>query len=229
MRSWCLLVIVVGSGIGVQAHDVISTKITWSREVARIVYKRCTTCHQEGGSAFSLVNYDEARPWAKAIKEEVLARRMPPWNVVKGFGHFKNDVGLTQEQMEIIADWVEGGSPEGEPTYLPPKPHSPKAPKSYPVGAPVSVAASLVLKQPAEFSAIQPGKLAPGAVVLVTAVRPDGSVEPLIWVQNFNPTYDRPYYFEEPVKLPAGSRIDISPAGGPPVLLFRSAPQTSQK
>ena len=73
------------------AHDVISTKLTWSREVSRIIYKRCASCHHEGGSAFSLMTYEEARPWAKAIKEEVLERRMPPFGAVKGFGDFRDD------------------------------------------------------------------------------------------------------------------------------------------
>ncbi len=65
------------------------------------------------------MTYDEARPWAKAIKEEVLERRMPPWEAVKGFGEFRDDRGLTQEEMETISGWVEGGAPEGEPKYLP--------------------------------------------------------------------------------------------------------------
>lgn len=58
-------------------HDVITTKITFDREIIRIVYARCAICHREGGSAFSLTSYSEARPWAKAIQEEVLERRMP--------------------------------------------------------------------------------------------------------------------------------------------------------
>ena len=74
------------------------------------------------------MTYEEARPWAKAIKEEVLARRMPPWNAVKGFGDFKNDRGLTQEQIEMLADWVEGGAPEGDPAYLPKAPRVPSEP-----------------------------------------------------------------------------------------------------
>lgn len=211
---------VVGSGFLLPAHDVISTKITWSREVSRIIYKHCISCHREAGSAFSLVNYDEARPWAKAIKEEVLGRRMPPWNAVKGFGHFKNDVGLTQEQIEVIADWVEGGSPEGDPAYMPPKPKSMQK-TALPVRKAVVVSGVLPLSQPAEFAAIQPGKLELGASVQVTAVRPDGSVEPLLWVSNFNPAYNQPYYFAGPLRLPAGSRIEVTPAKSSPVTLFR--------
>jgi hypothetical protein len=59
--------LLVGAGLVLSAHDVISTKITWSREISRIVYKRCASCHREGGPTFSLMTYQEARPWAKAI------------------------------------------------------------------------------------------------------------------------------------------------------------------
>src|SRR5207253_11148354 len=96
-----------------------TTKVTYSREISRLIYKHCAQCHREGGSSFSLTTYEQARPWAKAIKEEVLERRMPPWGAVKGFGSFKNDEGLTQEQIELISDWVEGGASEGDPTLLP--------------------------------------------------------------------------------------------------------------
>ena len=59
------------------AHDVITTPITYSREISRLIYSRCAGCHREGGRAFSLLTYEEARPWAKAIKEEVLTPRRP--------------------------------------------------------------------------------------------------------------------------------------------------------
>jgi hypothetical protein len=196
---------------------VISTKITWSREISRIVYKRCASCHREGGAAFSLMKYEEARPWAKAIKEEVLGRRMPPWNAVKGFGEFKDDQGLTQEQITLIAEWVEGGAPEGDPAYLPPKPrvHGAEQPA---LGAPVRVSSGFVVRSTAQFAAIQPCKLNPGESLQVTAVKPDGTVEPLLWVEEFNPSYDQPYWFANPLRLPAGSRIDISGPGS--VTLF---------
>ena len=61
-----------------------------------------------------------------AIKEEVLERRMPPWGAVKGFGQFQDDQGLTQEQIGLIADWVEGGAPEGDPALPPKAPGFPK-------------------------------------------------------------------------------------------------------
>lgn len=220
MRLCLFLVCAAGA---VSAHDVISTKLTWSREVSRIVYQRCVSCHRERGSAFSLVKYDEARPWAKAIKEEVLARRMPPWNAVKGFGELKNDVGLTQEQIEVIADWVEGGAPEGDPNLLPPLPAvSNKKPAPAAAGM-VEVSGTWALSQTTEFLAIRPSMPAAGASVQVTAALPDGSVEPLLWVENFNPAYDQPYYFAKPLRLPTGTRILVSPAGAGPVRLYRSS------
>src|SRR5262245_26009699 len=122
------------------AHDPITTKITWSREVSRIVYRRCWNCHRNGGAAFSLENYAEARPWAKAIKEEVLMRRMPPWNAVKGFGTIRDEAGLTQEELSLIADWVEGGAPEGDAAHMPPVPKAsaptiPEAAREMPLSA----------------------------------------------------------------------------------------------
>src|ERR671912_833704 len=103
-----------------QAHDPISTKLTWTQEISRIVYRRCVNCHSVGGNApMPLVTYADVRPWAKAIKDEVLHRRMPPWGAVKGFGDFRDDASLTQEEIMRIAEWVEGGAPEGDPIYLP--------------------------------------------------------------------------------------------------------------
>ena len=100
-------------------HDVVTTRLTWSQEVSRVVFKRCAGCHRPEGKAFSLATYAEARPWAKAIQEEVLRRRMPPWNAVKGFGEFRHDRGLSGAEIHLLADWVEGGAPEGDPNMLP--------------------------------------------------------------------------------------------------------------
>ena len=86
------------------------------------MYARCASCHREGGSAFSLTTYKEARPWVVAIREEILRRTMPPWGAVKGFGDFRNDQALTPEEMELIVNWSEGGVPEGEPIDLPAEP-----------------------------------------------------------------------------------------------------------
>jgi hypothetical protein len=112
----------VGGGIALRAHDPITTQITWNREISRIVFNRCGSCHHDGGSStISLMTYQAARPWAKAMKEEVLERRMPPFAAVKGFGEVRDEGALTQEELHLIADWVEGGAPEGDDPKLLPK------------------------------------------------------------------------------------------------------------
>ena len=78
------------------AHEPITTKLTWTREISRVINKHCAGCHHEGGRAMALATYEDARPWAKAIRDEVLNRRMPPWDAVKGVGEFRDDPSLSQ-------------------------------------------------------------------------------------------------------------------------------------
>jgi hypothetical protein len=100
----------------VSAHNPISTRVTWTREISALLERRCVSCHRPGGYAsFSLATYDEARPWAVAIKEEVLAGTMPPWGAAPGIGHFANDRRLTRHEQELIAAWVDGGAPYSIP------------------------------------------------------------------------------------------------------------------
>ena len=223
-------VIVACAGLA-GAHDVITTKITWSKEMSRLVYKRCAMCHREGGSSFSLMTYEEARPWAKAIKEEVLERRMPPWEAVKGFGEFKDDRGLTGEEIETISDWVEGGAPEGNPKHMPEAPKPQKwldaaMPKNT---AQIEAGSGTKLENASQIVAIRPVELKKGASVQVIAARPDGTFEPLLWIYQYNPAFQRTYYFKKPQNLPAGTEIVTSPPDAAKVALVASAPKKSAK
>jgi hypothetical protein len=101
------------------AHEPITTKVRFNKEVVRIFQQSCLGCHHAGGIAMSLETYDEARPWAKAIKEEVLEKRMPPLRAVKGYGEFRNTASLTQREIDLIVNWVEGGAPKGDDKDLP--------------------------------------------------------------------------------------------------------------
>jgi hypothetical protein len=198
--------------VGISAHDVITTPITFSREISRLVYARCASCHRPGGSAFSLLTYEAARPWAKAIKEEVLERRMPPWGAIKGFGNFRDDQGLTQEQIELISDWVEGGAPEGDAALLP-KAAEFAAPRLAPAAGRITVDGTLVLKSALTVAGIQPAGASAGTTFMAVAEKPDGSVEPLLWLYNYNPAFAHPYWYSAGVRLPAGTKIEVSPAG----------------
>jgi len=204
----------------VAGHDVITTKITWNREISRILYERCGSCHRPNGTAFSLVNYNESRPWAKAIQEEVLERRMPPWGAVKGFGDFRDDPALTPEQMEVIALWVDGGAPEGEAKDLPPepKPPVPEPPFHAPKGA-LTLNGDTQLTQSFVLDGLYPESVPSGLSFQLTAELPDGSVEPLLWMFPFKPEYAHPFYLRNPLNLPKGTTVRGLPAGASFVLL----------
>jgi hypothetical protein len=125
------------------AHEPITTKIMFDKEVVRILQENCLGCHRPGGIAMSLATYEDARPWAKAIKEEILERRMPPWPAMKGYGDFANAPALTQRDIDMIVNWVEGGAPMGDPKDLP---AGPVLSGDWPLGSP-----DLVLKPDFDF------------------------------------------------------------------------------
>jgi mono/diheme cytochrome c family protein len=190
-------------------HDVISTKLLWTQEISRIVYKHCATCHRDGGGAMSLMTYQEARPWAKAIRDEVLQRRMPPWGAVKGVGEFRDDPSLSQIEIDMIVNWVEGGAPDGDEAYLPPAPHFEPPPRPAPPAANIDISSSAprILDADTTVTGIRPLRLAPGASLDVAAYKPDGAVEHLIWLRHWRPEWERTYYLQRPVRLPKGTRI----------------------
>ena len=191
------------------AHDTITTKLLWTQEISRIVNRHCVSCHREGGAAMSLATYEEARPWAKAIRDEVLARRMPPWGAVKGVGEFRGDPSLSQIEIDMLVNWVEGGAPMGDEIYLPVAPKFSAESKPRPVGRVLTVRsdAALTLAAAAEFTGLRPARLAAGESLEVTAYKPDGAVERLIWIRNWRPEWGRTYYFLHAVRLPKGTRI----------------------
>ena len=94
-------------------HVPITTKIVFNREIAQIFQKKCFQCHTDGNVSVPLTTYREARPWAVAIKEEILERKMPPWSAAGGYGHFANDMSLTAREISLILSWADGGAPSG--------------------------------------------------------------------------------------------------------------------
>lgn len=186
------------------AHDPITTKLTWSKEISRVVYTHCAGCHRPDGAAFSLLAYEEARPWAKAIRNEVLNRRMPPWGPVKGVGEFRDDPSLSPAELDLIVNWVEGGAPEGDTEHLPSPPLAPSAlAPTAPRGTPAS--GTRTLTAPMAIAGIRPS-----GPVEVTAVLPDQRVLRLLWVRDFKPEWNRTYWLRSPVRLPRGSQLAIT-------------------
>jgi hypothetical protein len=97
-----------------------SSQVTFSKDVAPILQNNCQGCHRPGEAApFSLLTYQEARPWAKAMKAAVLTKKMPPWFADSSVGHFKNDRTMSQKEVDTLVKWVDAGAPEGNPKDLP--------------------------------------------------------------------------------------------------------------
>ncbi len=113
---------VVALGSPVFAQDA-PKQVTFTKDVAPIFQAKCQSCHQPNSIApMSLISYQEARPWARSIKDRVSTRQMPPWHIDPSVGvtKFKNDMSLTQEQIDTIVRWVDGGAVQGDPKDMPP-------------------------------------------------------------------------------------------------------------
>jgi mono/diheme cytochrome c family protein len=108
---------------GAAANKPATSKVTFTKDVAPILYKSCAECHRSGEIApMSLLTYQETRPWAKSIRERVIQRQMPPWSADPKYGHWANDPRLSQQEIDTIVAWVDSGSPKGDDKDLPPLP-----------------------------------------------------------------------------------------------------------
>ena len=119
--------LVVGAGLALSAMltaaEPAARPVTFAKDVAPILQQKCQDCHQPGSIApMSLRTYEETRPWAKSIKDRVSKRQMPPWHIDKTVGvqHFKNDMSLSDQQIDTIVRWVDAGAPLGDPKDMPP-------------------------------------------------------------------------------------------------------------
>ena len=118
---------------------------TFSRDVAPILFQHCASCHRPGQYApFSVLTYDETRPWARAIRQQVVTRRMPPWKPAPDHGEFRDIRRLSEAEIGTIDRWAEAGAPEGDPAQLPP---APRFPDGWQLGEP-----DLVLEMPEPYA-----------------------------------------------------------------------------
>ena len=112
-----------GQLLAQEAPGGLESGPTFSKDVAPIFYEKCISCHREGEVApMSLITFREARPWARAIHEKVTTREMPPWHADRRYGDFRNDLSLTQPEIDTITAWVSSGAREGDPAQVPPLP-----------------------------------------------------------------------------------------------------------
>jgi hypothetical protein len=97
-----------------------NNQVTFDKDVLPVLQKNCQTCHRPGEAApMSFLTYDSTRPWAKAIKTAVLTKKMPPWFADPHYGKFSNDRSLSQQDIDTLVAWADGGAKEGDPKDAP--------------------------------------------------------------------------------------------------------------
>jgi hypothetical protein len=191
------------------AHDIITTNLTFTRDISRIFDRHCASCH-DPSAEIPLATYEQARPWAVAIKEQILSRAMPPWGAVKGFGNLKPDHALTQEEIMIIAAWVIGGAPQGDPDWLPKQAHGKPASPPRIVKDALTGGDKTTLTEPLLLAGIRPLSESLVESARITARLPNGAVQPLVWLYHYDPKWGRDFLFREPIPLPKGAVIETS-------------------
>jgi hypothetical protein len=93
------------------SHETLTTTVLFDREIVRILDSHCVMCHVENGPSFPLTTYEQTWVRGRKIRADVIARHMPPWAAVPGYGEFANDNSLTLRETQFIVSWVEGLGP----------------------------------------------------------------------------------------------------------------------
>jgi mono/diheme cytochrome c family protein len=201
------------ASIDIAAHDRVTTKVTWNREIAPLIQARCAGCHARGGSStIPLTTYEEARPWAASIKEEVLARRMPVWKAARGYGDFANDPSLSPFEIALVAAWAEGGAPEisdrDKAQGATAGNAVPIAPAFSPPSRNTRVRSLACGDRPltGRLLAVKP-QLAKGSSAGIAALLPGGRRQIVAWIRDFDPAQPATYWLRRPLDLPSGSRL----------------------
>jgi hypothetical protein len=126
-----------------------SAPVTFNKDVLPILQKNCQGCHRPGELApMSFLGYSETRPWAKAMKQAVVTKKMPPWFAEKG--HFANDRTLTDDEISTLARWADNGAPEGDAKDKP-------APLAFQDGW--NIQPDLIVEMPKEFQVAASGTI----------------------------------------------------------------------
>ena len=132
------------AGVGAQ-QTAFEAVPTFAKDVAPVFYRTCVSCHRPGEMGpMSLVTYQDARPWARSIRDRVIARSMPPWFADPHYGKFSNDPTLSQKDIDTIVAWVAGGAPQGNLGQMPRLPDTMVA--GWQIGTP-----DVVFEMPEEF------------------------------------------------------------------------------
>jgi hypothetical protein len=121
--SFAATLAIVGSAAADVSAQSAAQSPVFTKDIAPILQRSCQSCHRPGSVApMSLMTYQEARPWARSIKQKVTAREMPPWHIDRNIGitKFKDDPSLSEAEIATIGKWVDSGAPMGNAADMPP-------------------------------------------------------------------------------------------------------------
>ena len=207
-----------------RAHDPINGAVTWNGDIKRLVQARCVGCHVDGGRGpMPLTSYEAARPWARAIREEVLSRRMPKWHAARGYGQFANDRSLTPFEIALIVAWVDGGAVRG------PQPSMESPP---PEAAPLRFRDTYRTQRmncgeralpTGRLLAVRPELQEGGSVGIVVAL-PDGKREVVAWIRDFEKAFTETYWLRSPIDVPRGSKLQVDAIGKCRIAVITTTP-----
>lgn len=163
-----LLAAVVLAGLlpepGARADDPVGSNVRYTREIVRILERKCLPCHESGSIAERLDSYREVRAWGRAIREEIVEQRMPPWSAAPGYGRFEKDLALSAREEATLLSWLDGGMRRGEDADLPPPPAAPS-------------------QQPPDLRLeVPPQQVPPGEELVVRRVRLDSGLARERWL-----------------------------------------------
>jgi hypothetical protein len=201
----------------VRAHDPITTRVTWNGDIARIVEARCVSCHSpDGQGPMSLATYEEARRWARAMKEEVMTRRMPKWHAARGYGDFRNDPSLSPFEIALVAAWADGGAPRGAE---PPRPNA--LARSQPLRSVDNDSTLTTVTLPCGERPLPAGRLVAvhphtesGQSVGIAVRMSDGHRAIVGWIRDFDPDFATTYWLRTPLALGPGATLTTEPREG---------------
>jgi mono/diheme cytochrome c family protein len=178
-------------------------QVTFTKDIAPIFYKNCASCHRQGEIApMSLVTYKEIRPWARAIREKVLTRQMPPWHADPQYGHWSNDRRMSQKEIDTIVSWIDNGAKEGEPRDLPP---APQFAAGWQMGEP-----DAVYYMPEEFTVPSEGAVPYQYFVVDPRFKEDRYLTGLeARAGDLSVVHHIVIYVREPGRRPSGGKLDL--------------------
>lgn len=121
------IALLLAATVPARSDDPVSSSVRYTGDIVRILDRRCLACHGADSVADPLTTYRQVRDWGRAIREEIVEQRMPPWSAARGYHRFQRDLALTSREMATLLSWLDGGMPRGDDRDLP-KPADAPAP-----------------------------------------------------------------------------------------------------